>query len=41
MLIEWRIRTDSEGILHIKRKILRGPEKIEKFDLRNNKTSMK
>ncbi|WP_315115765.1 metallophosphoesterase [Clostridium intestinale] len=34
MLIEWRIRTDSEGDLHIKRKILRGPEPIERFDLR-------
>lgn len=34
MLIEWRIRTDSEGDLHIKRKVLRGPEPIERFDLR-------
>lgn len=39
MLIEWRIRTDSDGDLHIKRKILRGPEPIETFDLRNNKTN--
>lgn len=34
-LIEWRIRTNSSGDLHIKRKILRGPEPIESFDLRN------
>jgi len=36
MLIEWRVRYDSSGDLHINRRILRGPEPIEKFDLRNN-----
>jgi UDP-2,3-diacylglucosamine pyrophosphatase LpxH len=35
LLIEWRIRTDESGDLHIKRKVLRGPEPIENFDLRN------
>jgi UDP-2,3-diacylglucosamine pyrophosphatase LpxH len=39
MLIEWAIRTNSDGDLHIKRKILRGPEPIETFDLRINKTN--
>lgn len=34
MLIEWKIRADSEGSLHIRRRILRGPEPIESFDLR-------
>jgi hypothetical protein len=36
MLIESRIRPDSEGALNIKRRILRGPEPIETFNLRNN-----
>jgi UDP-2,3-diacylglucosamine pyrophosphatase LpxH len=35
-LIEWRIRHNSSSGLHIKRRILRGPEPIETFDLRNN-----
>lgn len=34
-LIEWRIRTDLSGDLHIKRKILRDPRPLEVFDLRN------
>jgi UDP-2,3-diacylglucosamine pyrophosphatase LpxH len=37
-LIEWRVKPDSEGDLNIKRKILRGPEPIENFDLRKNMT---
>lgn len=36
MLIEWKIRTSSNGSLHIKRKILRGPESIGTFDLRTS-----
>lgn len=36
MLIEWKIRTSSDGGLHITRKILRGPEPIETFDLRTS-----
>lgn len=39
-LIEWRIAYNPPGDLHIKRRILRGPEPIEAFDLRNNKTSL-
>jgi UDP-2,3-diacylglucosamine pyrophosphatase LpxH len=33
MLVEWRIRADRDGTLQIARKIIRGPESIEKFDL--------
>ncbi|MFL0245578.1 metallophosphoesterase [Candidatus Clostridium stratigraminis] len=36
MLIQWMVSTDFTGDLHIKRKILRGPEPIETFDLRNS-----
>lgn len=32
MLVEWRIRADKDGILQINRKIIRGPESIEKYD---------
>lgn len=39
-LIEWRISYNSPGDLHIKRRILRGPEPIEVFDLRKNKTPL-
>lgn len=38
MLVNWKISYDSSGDLHIKREILRGPELIETFDLRNDKT---
>lgn len=33
-LIEWRLKPNPPGDLHIKRKILRGPEPIENFDLK-------
>lgn len=32
MLVEWRIRTNREGVLKISRKVIRGPEPIEKYD---------
>ena len=32
MLVEWRIRTNQEGVLKISRKVIRGPEMIERFD---------
>ncbi|WP_163195754.1 metallophosphoesterase [Clostridium thermarum] len=35
-LIEWRIRTNSQGVIHISRRILRGPETLQNFDLRKN-----
>lgn len=37
ILVEWRISYNPPGDLHIKRKILRGPEPIETFDLRKRK----
>lgn len=37
ILVEWRISYNPPGDLHIKRKILRGPEAIETFDLRKRK----
>lgn len=33
-LIEWRLKPNPPGDLHIKRKIMRGPEPIENFDLK-------
>lgn len=34
MMVEWRVRADHEGILHIERYVLRGPEPIEKYNLK-------
>ena len=34
MMVEWRVRADHEGILHIERYVLRGPEPIEKYRFR-------
>ena len=36
MLVEWRIRTNREGVLKISRKVIRGPELIERFDFGQN-----
>jgi UDP-2,3-diacylglucosamine pyrophosphatase LpxH len=35
-LIEWRLSYNSPGDLHIKRRILRGPEPLKTFDLRSH-----
>jgi hypothetical protein len=32
LMVEWRIRPDKEGILHIHRNVMRGPEPIENYD---------
>lgn len=32
MLVEWRVRADKEGSLHISRKIIRGPEPVSRYD---------
>ena len=32
MMVDWRIKADNDGVLHIERNIMRGPETIEKFD---------
>lgn len=34
MLVEWRFRADQDGVVKITRKVIRGPERIEKFDFR-------
>jgi UDP-2,3-diacylglucosamine pyrophosphatase LpxH len=31
MLVEWGIRADKDGVLKIRRKVIRGPEPIEKY----------
>lgn len=36
LMVEWRIRPDEHGILHVERFIKRGPEPLEKFDFNNN-----
>ena len=36
LMVEWRIRVDQEGILHIERNVKRGPEPIENYDFNNN-----
>lgn len=37
MMVDWRIRADEEGVLHVKRYVIRGPQPIEKFDFKNNR----
>jgi UDP-2,3-diacylglucosamine pyrophosphatase LpxH len=32
MLVDWRVRADHKGILHIERYVIRGPEPIEKYN---------
>lgn len=34
IMIDWRVRPDENGVLQVVRTIVRGPEPIEKFDLR-------
>lgn len=36
LMVDWRVRADKEGNLLIERNIMRGPDPIEKFDLRSN-----
>lgn len=33
LMVDWRIRSDHNGVLQVERNIMRGPEPIEKFDL--------
>lgn len=37
LMVDWRIRADHEGALHIVRTVMRGPEPIEKYDCKNKK----
>jgi predicted phosphodiesterase len=34
MLVEWRIRTDQQGLLRVERQVLRGPQFVSKYDLK-------
>lgn len=36
MMVDWRIRTDREGSLHVERAIVRGPEPISTYDFKTN-----
>ena len=33
-LVSWRVVPDSDGVLQVIRNVLRGPEPVEKFDMR-------
>lgn len=35
-LIRWEVRADSEGALKVRRDIMRGPDPVGKFDIREN-----
>ncbi len=32
-VVRWKIKTDNDGILNVNRKIIRGPDPVEKFDI--------
>lgn len=34
MMVDWRVRCDPKGVLHIERYVIRGPEPIKTYDLR-------
>lgn len=36
LMVDWRVRAGSDGVLQIVRTIVRGPEPIESFDFKNN-----
>jgi UDP-2,3-diacylglucosamine pyrophosphatase LpxH len=40
-LVRWKIRVNPDGLLYIKREIMRGPNPIEKFDLRDKESDEK
>jgi hypothetical protein len=35
-MVDWRLMADDDGTVRIQRKIVRGPEPIEKYDCKNN-----
>lgn len=37
IMVDWRVRADDNGTLQIVRTVMRGPEPIEKYDVRNYK----
>jgi UDP-2,3-diacylglucosamine pyrophosphatase LpxH len=34
-LVRWRVRSNDDGVLQVNKKIVRGPEPVGKFDIRN------
>lgn len=34
-MVDWRIKADDKGIMHIEKTVVRGPEPIDKYDCRN------
>lgn len=34
-MVDWRIKADDNGVVHIERTVVRGPEPLEKFDCQN------
>lgn len=37
LMVDWRIKTNLDGVLQIERTVMRGPEPIEKYDFKNNR----
>lgn len=35
-MVDWRVFADDEGVMRVKRTVMRGPEPIEKYDCKNN-----
>ena len=35
LMVDWRIKADDSGVMHIERTVVRGPEPIEIYDIRN------
>ncbi len=35
-MVDWRIMADADGVMRVKRTVVRGPEPIEKYDCKNN-----
>ena len=34
-MVDWRIKADDNGVMHIVRTVVRGPEPIERYDCKN------
>lgn len=34
-MVDWRVQVDDEGIMHISRIVVRGPEPIDRYDCNN------
>jgi hypothetical protein len=40
LMVDWRIAADDNGVLHMLRTVVRGPEPIEKYDCKNHPYSL-